>query len=83
MTKHYEERKEANARYMAKFERVTIFVLPAEKESYRAQADQAGQSLTAYIKQAIRERMQRDQARSGQKPTQATETPVQDQQDQQ
>lgn len=60
MTKHYEERKEANARYLAKMERIAMYILPEEKELFKAMADQAGQSLTAYIKQAIEERIERD-----------------------
>lgn len=48
--------------------------MPEEKESYRAQADQAGQSLTAYIKQAIEERIARDQATA--QPAQTPAAPV-------
>lgn len=52
-------------RYNTKtYERVTIKLRKdsGASDRYRAAAEAAGQSLTAYIVQAIEERMQREQA---------------------
>jgi len=63
MTKGYEQRKEANKRYLAKLAEIRIRMADdGRKETIKAAADAAGQSVNAYILQAIEERIQRDQA---------------------
>lgn len=50
----------SNKRYLDKFRVVTLRVMPDEHGHIRAAAANAGQSVQAYILQAIRERMERD-----------------------
>lgn len=44
-----EARKAANARYLAKFERINLTVTAAQKEDLKRRADESGLSLTRYI----------------------------------
>jgi uncharacterized protein (DUF1778 family) len=55
MTKGYEQRKEANARYLAKFESILIRVTPEEKEFYQKAAEASGMSLTAFMRAAAQD----------------------------
>lgn len=54
MTKGYEQRKEANARYMAKMDRIVLYIPPEEKAEYREAAEKEGMSLTAFMRTAAR-----------------------------
>ena len=42
-------RKAANARYLAKFERINLTVTAEQKEAIKAAAESVGKSLTSYI----------------------------------
>lgn len=53
-------KKECNARYVSKLDQLKIQPLKEEGEAIRQAAADAGQSVQAYILQAIRERMARD-----------------------
>ena len=44
------------------YDRINTVVPKGDKDVIKAAADEAGQSVNAYILQAIEERMQRDQA---------------------
>ena len=62
MTKGYEQRKEANRRYLAKLDNIMIRTQVGGKDTIKAAADAVWQSVNAYILQAVEERMQREQA---------------------
>ena len=65
MTKHYDQRKAANERYLAKFERITYRVEPELKEQIKAHADTYDSgSVNAFITRAILETMDRDKKRT-------------------
>ncbi len=49
MSKHYEQRKESNKRYLQKFDEIRIRVPNGMKDEYKARADAAGKSLNQYI----------------------------------
>lgn len=50
-----------NAAHLEKLDRLNIRPYKAEGEQIRQAAKDAGQSLTAYVLQAVRERMEREQ----------------------
>lgn len=50
----------AHKKYIAQFVEVKVRMYPDRREQIRAVADAQGQSLNAYINQAIDERMERD-----------------------
>lgn len=52
MTKGYEQKKESNARYMAKMDRIVLYVPPEEKAAYKEAAELEGMSLTAFMRAA-------------------------------
>lgn len=59
MTKHYEQRKAANERYLSTQDKIMIR-MPKEsgiKEAIQAAADEAGESVNEYVKKAILARM--------------------------
>ena len=56
--------KDGNARHIAKLDIIKIQPYKAEGTAIRAAAADAGQSVQAYILQAIRERMERDNNKS-------------------
>ncbi len=60
MTKGYEQRKEANKRYLAKLGSHMLRMPARQKSHIKSAAAAAGQSVNAYILQAVAERMQRD-----------------------
>ena len=62
MTKHYEQRKTANERYLAKFEKILLRLAPEEKENIKAHADSLNESVNGFVLRAIRETIQRDNA---------------------
>lgn len=49
MTKHYEQRKEANKRYLANYEDIKIRVPKGMRDKYKALAESKGLSLTQLI----------------------------------
>lgn len=53
MTKHYEQRKKANERYLAKLDEIRIRVPSGKKEEYKQKAEAAGKSLNQYIVDCI------------------------------
>lgn len=55
MTKGYEQRKEANARYIAKMDRIVLYIPPEEKAAYKDAAELEGMSLTAFMRAAAKE----------------------------
>lgn len=60
MTKHYEQRKAANERYLAKLEQIQIRVEAGGKDKIKAHAERTGESVNAFINRAIEEAMIRD-----------------------
>jgi oligoribonuclease (3'-5' exoribonuclease) len=62
MTKHYEQRKEANERYLAKMDEIRIRMSKESglKEAIQAHADTMGESVQAFIIRAIQEAMERE-----------------------
>ena len=59
----YEASKDAICRYLASQDDIRIrMAADGRKEMIKAAADAAGQSVNAYILQAVEERMQREQA---------------------
>ena len=49
MTKGYEQRKEANKKYLATLDEIRIRVPKGKKDEYKAKADAEGKSLNQYI----------------------------------
>ena len=49
MTKHYEQRKEANKKYLEKFDEIKVRVPGGKKEEYKAKAEAEGKSLNQFI----------------------------------
>lgn len=60
MTKHYEQRKAANERYLSKFEQIQVRVEAGQKEAIKAYAENNGESVNAFILRATREAMERN-----------------------
>lgn len=55
----------ASAKYRSKRARLDIMLQEDERDAIQAAAQAAGQSVNAYTRQAIQERMERDQAIQG------------------
>lgn len=53
MTKAYEQRKEANERYLATQDEIKIRVPKGTKELWKAAADAAGVSMNQFVKDAV------------------------------
>lgn len=49
MTKGYEQRKEANKKYLSTLDEIRIRVPKGKKEEYKAKAEAKGKSLNQYI----------------------------------
>lgn len=60
MTKHYEQRKEANKRYLDKLDNITIRMKQGNKDIIKAHAESMGESVNHFINRAIEETMERD-----------------------
>lgn len=58
MTKHYEQRKEANARWAAKQERFSMYLDPQDKEEIAEYCKARGESMTAFFLRCARKEMQ-------------------------
>lgn len=66
MTKHYEQRKAANERYLSKQDEIRIR-MPKDnglKEAIQAQAEACGESVNTFILRAITEAMEREKAKA-------------------
>ena len=66
MTKHYEQRKAANERYLATMDKIMLR-MPKEsglKEAIQAHAEACGESVNAFILRAITEAMEREKAKA-------------------
>ena len=67
MTKGYEQRKQANEKYLSTQDRITIRV-PKEscmKETIQIHAEKCGESVQAFILRAILAQIERDEQESG------------------
>ena len=53
MTKGYEQRKEANKKYLATLDEIRIRVPKGKKEEYKQMAEDAGKSLNQFIVDCI------------------------------
>ena len=53
MTKGYEQRKEANKKYLATLDEIRIRVPKGKKEEYKQMAEAAGKSLNQFIVDCI------------------------------
>lgn len=53
MTKHYEQRKTANERYLATQDEIKVRVPKGTKDRWRAAAEEAGLSLQKFIIAAV------------------------------
>lgn len=63
MNKNSKARIEANKRYNDKaYDRIAVVVPKGRKEIIKQAAKRAGQSVNAYVQQAINERLQREGA---------------------
>ena len=49
MTKGYEQRKEANKKYLSTLDEIRIRVSKGKKDEYKAKAEAEGKSLNQYI----------------------------------
>ena len=67
MTKGYEQRKQANEKYLSTQDRITIRVSKESglKDAVQAHADSMGESVQAFIVRAIQAQMERDKQESG------------------
>ena len=60
MSKHYEQRKEANARWAAEQERFCMYLDPNDKADISAYAKAKGQSMTAFLIRCAKAEMERN-----------------------
>lgn len=60
MSKHYEQRKEANARWAAKMERFYFYIDPDDKAAMVAYAKAKGESMTAFLIRCAKAEMERN-----------------------
>lgn len=66
MTKHYEQRKAANERYLSNQDKIMIR-MPKEsglKEAIQAHADACGESVNAFLLRAAMEAMEREKGKA-------------------
>lgn len=64
MSKHYEQRKAANERYLSKMDEIRIRMSKESglKEAIQAHAEITGESVQAFIIRAITQTMEQDKA---------------------
>lgn len=62
MSKHYEQRKAANERYLSKMDEIRIRMSKESglKEAIQTHADSTGESVQAFIIRAITQAMEQD-----------------------
>lgn len=65
MTKHYEQRKAANERYLSKMDEIRIRMAKENglKEAIQAHAEDCGESVNTFILRAITETMERERSK--------------------
>lgn len=49
MTKHYEQRKESNKKYLSTLDEIRIRIPKGKKDEYKSMADARGKSLNQFI----------------------------------
>lgn len=57
-----EAQARASKRYLAKFAEVNVRMLPEERDTIKSHAEARGESVSAFIRRAIRETIARDSA---------------------
>lgn len=62
LTKHYEQRKESNKRYLTSLDEIKVRVPKGQKEEIKAHAESMGESVNSFIGRAINETIERDNA---------------------
>ena len=60
MTKHYEQRKAANERYLATLDSLLLRLPKGKKDEIKVHAESCGESVNGFISRAIAETMMRD-----------------------
>ncbi len=55
MTKHYEQRKVSNKKYLATLDEIRIRIPKGKKDEYKQMAEEAGKSLNQFIIDCIEE----------------------------
>ena len=60
MTKHYEQRKAANERYLATLDSLMLRLPKGKKDEIKTHAESRGESVNGFISRAIAETMMRD-----------------------
>ncbi len=60
MSKHYEQRKAANERYLSKFEQIQVRVGAGMKTKIKEHAEAQGESVNGFINRAINQTMEQD-----------------------
>lgn len=64
MTKHYEQRKESNKRYLNTQDEIKIRTPKGQKDVIKAHADSMGESVNGFINRAIEETIDRDKEKT-------------------
>lgn len=64
MTKHYEQRKEANKRYLNTQDEIKVRMPKGQKATIQEHAENMGESVNGFINRAIDEAMARDKKAS-------------------
>lgn len=62
MSKHYEQRKESNARWAAKRDRFCMYIDADDKAAIKAYCEAKGESITNFLLRCAHEEMQRNPA---------------------
>lgn len=75
MSKGYEQRKEANKRYLAKQDELKIRLPGGQKQAVEAHAASKGKSVNGLVNDLLREDMGLSEAQWKTKPTQPDELP--------
>lgn len=60
MTKHYEQRKESNKRYLSTQDEIKVRMPKGQKEIIKTHAESMGESVNSFIIRSIEETMERD-----------------------
>lgn len=63
MTKHYEQRKKSNEKYLKTLDEIKIRLKKGKKEEYKKMAESEDMSLNSYIIRAIEEHISHDKER--------------------
>lgn len=60
MTKHYDQRKASNEKYLATLDEIKVRVPKGKKDIIKAHAESKGESVNAFIIRAVDEAMERE-----------------------